>query len=196
MQTPGLERLIVRLGFEIFVPNLKSAMRELDALPMYKERLFVNLPWESGMLTLSNKLSLTIDELKQLNITQEQRLSTEAKQLAATEQRLSKMELRKDPAEQLRQLKCYRDTDDRLVEECVSSSVAAKINDGDVVHAMRYEFQGTGGDLDGMVVGRWDGGTARRLLSSSRQSTTWTVVRPRPRPSCSLRGYIGQSSWS
>ena len=104
MQKQGLERLIVRLGFEIFVPDLKSAMDELNVMPMYNQRVIVNLPWEkNGVLALSNKLSADIDQLKQLNITQ-------ARQLAATEKRLSKMEQRKDPAEQLRQLKCYRDT--------------------------------------------------------------------------------------
>ena len=62
-----------------------------------------------------------------------------------------------DPAEQLRQLKSYRNTDDRLVEECVSDAVAAALDDVVVIHSTRYVFQGKSGDLDGMVVGSLHG---------------------------------------
>lgn len=65
--------------------------------------------------------------------------------------------MRKDPAEQLQQAKSYRDTDDRWVEECVNKAVEAILEDADIIQASRYEYQSIGGDLDGMVVGKWMG---------------------------------------
>lgn len=62
----------------------------------------------------------------------------------------------RDPSEQLRQLKAYKDTDDRLIEEAVTYAVADRVG-GTVVLATRYEYQGEGGDLDGLVVGSWQG---------------------------------------
>ena len=43
------------------------------------------------------------------------------------------------------------------MQECVSSAVAASIDNAEVVHPTKYEYQGIGGDLDGMVAGRWQG---------------------------------------
>jgi hypothetical protein len=82
---------------------------------------------------------------------------TQLKQLAATERRLAMMELRKDPTVELGQMKSYRDTDDRLIEEFVSQAVAAVLEDATIVHSTRYEYMGWAGDLDGMVTGTFEG---------------------------------------
>ena len=69
------------------------------------QRVFVSTPWEG----------LVIARLEEAN-----RLSLK---------RLTQLEKRKDPEEQLRQMKAYRDTDDRLIEECVTNAVAAALDD-------------------------------------------------------------------
>lgn len=80
MVTPVLERLLVRLGYEIYMPHIKAAMEESNVEGMYNERVFVNLPWESEALALSNKLSATIDELKASNAMQARQLAAAAEQ--------------------------------------------------------------------------------------------------------------------
>ncbi len=75
-----------------------------------------------------------------------QRLDSHIQQ---TERRLQRLEQRK--------LKQYKATDDLLLEEAVTSAVEVALEDGEAVVPCRYEFQGAGGDLDGMVVGRWQG---------------------------------------
>jgi hypothetical protein len=140
-----MERLHVRFGFEIFMPYLKEAIAAMeqehpDAAPLFNQRVFVNLPWESGLTALTK-------ELQKSNLTQ-------AKQLSISEKRLAKIETRKDPSEQLSQLKHYRDTDDRLVEEGVTSAVFDLL-EGSFFISHRYVFQNETGDLDGMVAGKW-----------------------------------------
>eukprot|EP00955_Chlamydomonas_euryale_P117108 366455-Chlamydomonas_euryale.AAC.2 len=127
-------------------------MAELDVQHVYNKRVFVNLLWESGTLALSKQLSENIFELQKSN-------SILQKMLGATEKRLCAVELlrRKDPSEELARMRAYKDTDAHLVEECVSSAVAAVLDDAVIVHATEYIFKGWIGDLDGMVVGGWRG---------------------------------------
>lgn len=45
LQASGFERLMVRFGYEIFVPHLETAMEQQDAKELlYHKRIFVNLP--------------------------------------------------------------------------------------------------------------------------------------------------------
>eukprot|EP00955_Chlamydomonas_euryale_P076905 362819-Chlamydomonas_euryale.AAC.3 len=174
MQAPGLDRLLVRLGFEIFVPHLKEAMAELDMQHVYNERVFVNLPWESGTMALSKKLSENTLELQKSNSELQKSNSILQKMLGATEKRLRVVELleRKDPAEELAQMRAYNDTDAHLVEECVSNAVAAVLDDAVIVHPTKYIFKGRIGDLDGMVVGVWRGQEVVVLVEAKHNMDT------------------------
>lgn len=85
--------------------------------------------------------------------------------ITAVNSNVQKVVLR-DPSDQLRQLKAYKDTDDRLIEEAVSYAVAGQLEGGAVVFANSYEYQGELGDLDGLVVGKWQGQDVVVLLEA------------------------------
>ena len=82
------------------------------------------------------------------------------------------MEAKKDPTEQLRQMKGYRDTDDLLIEEGVVHAVAELLEDGEVIIPSRYTYQSTAGDLDGLVVGQWEGRMVVVLVEAKHNMDT------------------------
>jgi len=89
----------------------------------------------------------------------QQESSKRLKMLEQVQQESSKrlkIQEAKDPAEQLRQMKQYKDTDDMLVEQCVTSAVAAQLTDPVIIKAMRYVYEGAVADLDGLVVGQFN----------------------------------------
>jgi hypothetical protein len=72
--------------------------------------------------------------------------AAQSQRLYRTPAPLQKLEARKDPTEQLKQ-----------IEECVAAAVAERLEDGEVL-LCHYSFCGAGGgDLDALVAGRWEG---------------------------------------
>ena len=132
--------LCIRLGTEVKAQQLKDALHEKGMDSLWEYQLFVDRPWQNPCTRILREIAA---RLRRTNDIQEERFRKE--------------EQRRDPAEKLKQIKFYRDTHDHLVEECVSSAVAASIDDAEAVHPTKYEFQGIGGELDGMVAGRWQG---------------------------------------
>ena len=137
MKREQLQRLLVQFGYETFLPNFSEAVK-LDK----SERATVASPWVSST-TLAR-------QLKDLTMIQQ-------RQLAVAEKRLAKVETRKDPTEQLRQMKSCRDSDDRLIEEGVTLAVAECLQSASVILPSRYEYEGHQGDLDGLVEGTYKG---------------------------------------
>jgi hypothetical protein len=136
--------MVVRFDFEIFVPYLKQAMVELGHSDWYGERVAVNQPWEYSL----------------------------GKILAGTNTRLAALEATKTNKEELAQMRSYRDTDDLLIEQWVTHAVAEFLDQGQVVHPCRYVYKGTGGDLDGLVVGRWLGKDVVVLVEAKHNMDT------------------------
>lgn len=133
LKEPKLEGLVVRFGFEIFFPTLQEALKRTGMEHEFDRRIFVAQPWSYSTTGLLN-------ELQRSNV--------------LIERRLQLQEQKKDPTEQLRQMKAYKDTDDRLIEEAVAASVAEALDDGKCVIDQRYTFQGSNGDLDSLVSGK------------------------------------------
>lgn len=138
MEQPPLHRLLVRFGYEVFIPNFVKAQQTAQEEGRLGERATLASPWASS--------TMLAGQLKDL-------IAAQRKQLGVAEKRLAKLEIRKDPTEQLRQMKNYRDTDDRLIEEGVTLAVADFLQQPSVILLSRYEYQGQQGDLDGLVQG-------------------------------------------
>ncbi|KAG5179222.1 hypothetical protein JKP88DRAFT_167863, partial [Tribonema minus] len=136
---PAFERMLVRFGFKIYCPDMRQVMLD-GADQLYGQGVLVDSPWHNtGLLEVAEQLKIS-------NMKQQQAL-------AASERRLKEVEKRKDPTEQLRQMK----SDDILVEECVSDAVAQQLHDPTIVIFSRYVYEGKGGDLDGLVCGMYKG---------------------------------------
>lgn len=155
-------RMLIRFGFEIFLPNLRQALREMNQEGLYGERLLVNSPW------YDDRLTRITEELKSLNEKQQ-------KQLSATEKKIADMERRiKDPTEELKQIRSYRDTDAYLVEECVSMAIAKILEDANKIHSTRYVYEAHSGDLDGLVSGVYQGDRVLVLIEAKHNmDSTW-----------------------
>eukprot|EP00195_Chlamydomonas_chlamydogama_P003805 CAMPEP_0202919708 /NCGR_PEP_ID=MMETSP1392-20130828/76475_1 /ASSEMBLY_ACC=CAM_ASM_000868 /TAXON_ID=225041 /ORGANISM="Chlamydomonas chlamydogama, Strain SAG 11-48b" /LENGTH=335 /DNA_ID=CAMNT_0049613165 /DNA_START=219 /DNA_END=1226 /DNA_ORIENTATION=- len=108
---------------------------------------------------LQQESSKQLKMLEQVLEQVQQESSKRLKMLEQVQQESSKrlkIQEAKDPAEQLRQMKQYKDTDDMLVEQCVTSAVAAQLTDPVIIKAMRYAYEGAVADLDGLVVGQFN----------------------------------------
>lgn len=124
----------MRFGFEIFVPYLQQAMEETDK---------VNLPWESSLIRIAEEISLSN--------------ANQRKQLRYQEKRVKDLEKRNDPTAQFRDMKAYRYLNDRVVETYTAHALSDKLKDAEIIHGNRYEYMASAGDLDGLVVGTWEG---------------------------------------
>ncbi|EFJ50746.1 hypothetical protein VOLCADRAFT_88581 [Volvox carteri f. nagariensis] len=144
--------LRVRFGFEVFMPYLKQAMEEEDMLDVFGEQVVVNSPWTDQSLR-----AFALEQCRANNL---------------VEKRLAKQEAKKGHSEQLKQMKGYRDTDDRLIEEGVACAVAELLEDGQVIFGTRYPYQSAVGDLDGLVVGRRDGRDVVVLVEAKHNMDT------------------------
>ncbi|GLC35273.1 hypothetical protein PLESTM_000302100 [Pleodorina starrii] len=79
------------------------------------------------------------------------------------ESRLAKLE---------EQMKRFRDTDDRCIEDGVAGVVAEKLGEGEVV-VTQYDFKGEAGDLGALVVGRWEGKDVIVLVNAKNNMDTF-----------------------
>ena len=114
----------------------------VSAEHLYTNRITVSAPWaHSGLLEIACELKVSND--------------LQLMRLAASEKLASKIQQRKDPAEDLKQMTHYRDTDDSLIEEGVTQAVADVLQGGVIILPSRYTFKGAAGDLDGLVAGRY-----------------------------------------
>lgn len=114
----------------------------VSAEHLYTNRITVSAPWaHSGLLEIACELKVSND--------------LQLMRLAASEKLASKIQQRKDPAEDLKQMTHYRDTDDSLIEEGVTQAVADVLQGGVIILSSRYTFKGAAGDLDGLVAGRY-----------------------------------------
>jgi hypothetical protein len=84
------------------------------------------------------------------------------------EKRLEKQEAKKNQMQGY----YYRETDDRIVEEGVAHAVAELLEDGHVIFGTRYPYRSAVGDLDGLVVGRYDGRDVVVLVEAKHNMDT------------------------
>ncbi|KXZ52082.1 hypothetical protein GPECTOR_10g1105 [Gonium pectorale] len=124
--------LRVRFGLEVCLPYLKQAMGEANMPDVFGGQVVVNSPWTDHSLR-----AFAAEQRRANNL---------------MERRLEKQEAKENNSQQE-----MRDTDDRLVEEGVARAVAELLEAGQVVFGTRYPYQSAVGDLDGLVVGRWQG---------------------------------------
>jgi hypothetical protein len=142
-----LKYVRLRFGYDISIDNYYKGMellRDVEIEEMKKERVILELPWRSD-------LSLAVEEF----IKENNKTINELRKIDASI--VKQMENYGDKTLQLKNIKDYIHTDAEMIEKCVTSAVAILLNDSVIVKRSHYTYEGSVGDLDGMVVGTFDG---------------------------------------
>jgi hypothetical protein len=166
MQQPGMHSLQVRFGFEVSAIELKTALTELNLDNWWNQRIFISSAWvDNGYAESIIQLTAIAQELKNMNISQTKRLQ----QLETRSDNLERAQINKD---ELTDLKNFINTDALALEKHVSNAVAEALEDSNIISASRYNFDAWNGDVDGVVVGTWQGSEVVVLIEAKHNMDT------------------------
>ena len=140
MKQKNLQRLLVRFGYEVFIPSLTGALHDVGCEFWLNTRVIVDLPF------VSPTLEALLDQTTQLNI--------------KTQKRLDYLEDKYDqPSKALKAVNEYVSADSLALEPIVTKAVYDLLEGAkEIVHRSHYQFAAKHrGDVDGVVVGELNG---------------------------------------
>ena len=127
----------------------------MDSNQIVGQRIVINSPWRNDRVTeLTEQLAASNLRLESLLERAKKPDLEMQKILQRCEKRCLEIEKR-NPVLQLEQFKNYMHIDAVLIEEYVCQGVADILNDPDIIYEARYTYLGHTGDLDGLVLGRF-----------------------------------------
>ncbi|DBA66052.1 TPA: hypothetical protein ACH3X2_003056 [Trebouxia sp. C0005] len=158
MKQRNLQRLLVRFGYEVFIPSLTGALHDLGCDFWLNTRVIVYSPFVSP--TLEATLEETLDQITQLNI--------------KTQRRLDYLEDKYDrPSEALKTVNEYVSADTLALEPVVAEAVFELLQGAkEIVHRSYYQFAAKHrSDVHGVVVHELNG-KRYVVLSAAKHSVT------------------------